>query len=176
MSRAAEILEEHLTGRVALMGVGNRWRGDDAAGPAVIDRVSGRVEAVCIDAGEAPERHLGEVVAGGPERIVLIDAVDFGSAPGEVGVFRPEELPGRRESTHDVSMATLMRYLRAMSGAKVILVGIQPGRAGFGEPMSAAVEAGVVALAEALAARLGLRPVTCRHPASASYSEAEKGA
>lgn len=176
MSRAAEILKEHLTGRVALMGIGNRWRGDDAAGPAVIDRVSGRVEAVCVDAGEAPERHLGEVVAEGPARIVLIDAVDFGGVPGEVGVFRPEDVLGRRESTHDVSMATLLRYLRAMSGADVILLGIQPERTGFGEPMSAAVEAGVAALAKVLAARLGGVSKPCRHPASASLVGAEEGA
>jgi len=176
MSRAAEILTEHLTGRVALMGIGNRWRGDDAAGPAVIDLVAGRVGAVCVDAGEAPERHLGEVVAQRPERIVLIDAVHFGGAPGEVGVFGPEEVACRRESTHDASMGTLLRYLRGTSGAKVILVGIQPESTHFGEPMSSAVETGVAALAKVLLARLAPLSERCCHPASASLVGAEEGA
>ena len=155
MSPGAERLKEFLTGRAVLLGIGNRWRGDDGAGPAVIDRVSGRVVGPCIDAGEAPERHLGEATVGAPEAIILIDAVDFGSAPGDIAVFGPEELPRRLGTTHDVPLKTLMQYLRATSGAEVALVGIQPGSTAFGEGLSAAVREAVEAVAGLLIVQLG---------------------
>lgn len=136
--------------RAVLLGIGNRWRGDDAAGPAVIDRVSARAEARCIDAGNAPERHLGEATAGAPDAIVLLDAVDFGGAPGEVAVFSPEQLPDRLGTTHDVPLRTLMHYLRTVSGAQVALVGIQPAVTAFGAGLSPEVSDAVEAVANLL--------------------------
>ena len=152
---AAERLEQSLERRPALVGIGSRWHADDAAGPAVVARVSGRVAARCIDAGDAPERHLGEVVASGAEVILLLDAVDFGGAPGELALFSCEELPDRLSTTHTSSLRLLMRYLEAESGADVLLVGMQPASVAFGKPMSAAVRATVDALAELLEGKLG---------------------
>jgi len=153
----ADRLEQCLTLRPTLIGIGSRWHADDAAGPAVISRVSGCVAATCIDAGDAPERHLGEVIEGGPDAILLLDAVDFGGVPGEIAVFGVDELPGRLSTTHTSSLRLLMRYLRAESGCDVLLVGIQPASVAFGEPMSAAVTASVDALAGLLEAKLGGR-------------------
>jgi len=153
----ADRLEQCLTLRPTLIGIGSRWHADDAAGPAVISRVSGRAAAKCIDAGDAPERHLGEVVESGADAILLLDAVDFGGMPGEIALFTAEELPGRLSTTHTSSLRLLMRYLEAESNANVLLVGIQPASVAFGEPMSAAVTASVDALAGLLEARLGGR-------------------
>ena len=38
-------------GKVVIVGIGNLLRGDDGFGPALIERLSGNVEARCIDAG-----------------------------------------------------------------------------------------------------------------------------
>lgn len=157
MSPGAERLKEFLTGRAVLLGIGNRWRGDDGAGPAVIDRVRGRVASRCIDAGEAPERHLREATAGAPKAIILIDAVDFGGAPGDIAVFGLEDLPRRLGTTHDVPLKTLMQYLRATGGAEVALVGIQPGSTAFGERLSSAIREAVEAVAGLLIAQLNGR-------------------
>jgi hydrogenase 3 maturation protease len=154
MLAGAEALSRCLSRRPVLVGIGSRWHGDDAAGPAVLDRVAGKVDVRCIDAGDAPERHLGEMAESGPETVVLIDAVSFGGLPGEVAVFDPCHLPARAGTTHDMPLRVLMRYLEAQWGAEVLLVGIQPGSVAFGAPMSAPVEAAVEALAELLLARL----------------------
>ncbi len=155
ISPGAQRLDEVLGGRAVLLGIGNRWRGDDGAGPAVIDRVRGHVSTRCIDAGEAPERHLGEATASAPEAIVLLDAVDFGGAPGEVAVFNLQDLPRRLGTTHDVPLRTLMHYLRAVSGADVLLIGVQPADTAFGSGLSTEVRAAVDRIADLLIGRYG---------------------
>jgi hydrogenase 3 maturation protease len=154
MSAAAHQLETCLGGSTVLVGIGNRWRRDDGAGPLLMDRVAGKVRARCIDAGDAPERHLGEALHSRPETIILVDAVDFGGSPGEIAVFGGGDLPARLGTTHDVPLRVLMGYLAAEGRATVLLVGIQPASVGFGEGVSAPVEASVEALADLLEARL----------------------
>jgi hydrogenase 3 maturation protease len=153
MSRGAEILGKRLRRPVVVLGIGNRWRGDDAAGPCVVDRVAGRLEGRCIDAGEAPERHLGEATAGEPGTILVVDAVDFGGATGDLAVFEEKDLPERAGTTHDTPLGVLMRYAREESGAEVVLIGIQPGSVAFGARMSEAVREGVTAVADFLVVR-----------------------
>jgi len=163
MSPIAQRLQACLQGTAVLMGIGNRWRGDDAAGPEVIARLAGRARALCIDAGDAPERHLGEAVEGPPDGILLVDAVDFGGGPGEVALFGLEDLPATLGTTHDVPLSVLMRYLRAMTGADVLLLGLQPETTDFGRRMSAAVDDAVRVVTDALLAQLGESPTvgTC---------------
>lgn len=163
MSPSALRLQASLHGKTVLMGIGNRWRADDAAGPEVASRLAGRSLARCIDAGDAPERHLGEAVEARPDAVLLVDSVDFGGAPGEVAVFALEDLPARLGTTHDVSLAVLMRYLRAMTRADILLLGIQPATTHFGGRMSAAVSDAVSVVTEMLAAQLGsdLLPDIC---------------
>jgi hydrogenase 3 maturation protease len=137
-----------------VIGIGNRWRGDDAAGPLVVDGLAERIPVRCIDAGEAPERHLGEALAGSPASIVLVDAVDFGGHPGDIAIFSLDEMTGGLTTPHRVPVGTMMSYLRAMSGATLVLVGIQPAQTEFGEPMSGAVRQAVDSTVELLAGRL----------------------
>ena len=155
MSPIAQRLQTCLQGTVVLIGIGNRWRGDDAAGPEIIARLAGRAEALCIDAGDAPERHLGEAVEARPDAILLVDAVDFGGRPGEVALFGQTDLPSRLGTTHDVPLSVLMGYLRAMVEADILLLGIQPETTGFGTRMSAAVDDAVRVVTDVLLAQLG---------------------
>lgn len=149
----ALLLEEWLERGPVLVGVGNRWRGDDAAGPMLVARLAGRAGVPCVDAGDAPERHLGEIAAAG-RAALLVDTVDFGGAPGEVALFRQQDLAAGLASTHTCGLGLLMRYLEVESGQEALLVGIQPGSVGFGEPLSAPVAAAVAALSGLIEARL----------------------
>ncbi|MFB3880871.1 MAG: hydrogenase maturation protease [Armatimonadota bacterium] len=149
-------LEQFLSRRPTLVGIGSRWHGDDAAGPAVIARVSGRVETRCVDAGDAPERHLGEAAGARGEAVLLLDAVDFGGRPGEMALFTADELSGKLATTHTSSLGLLMRYLGAQSGAEVLLLGIQPDSIAFGQPMSASVRESVAVISDLLEKRLAL--------------------
>ncbi len=131
--------------RVAVVGVGQRLRGDDGAGPAVARRLAALAGASLqvVDAGHAPENCLGPIVRFGPDAILFVDAACGGLAPGELTWLRPDEADSRGGSTHTLSLAMLAAYLSAETGAAVHVLGIEPGEMAFGEGLSPVVEEAV---------------------------------
>ncbi len=78
-----EQLRERLQGkRTLILGIGNSMRGDDGVGPALIERLQGKVSATLIDGGEVPENYLGPIEAAGPEAVLIVDAADLKAAAG----------------------------------------------------------------------------------------------
>ena len=138
--------------RILVAGVGNVLRGDDGFGPAVAARLSGLpAGAEVVETGIGGIALLQEIL-GGCDGLVLIDAVDFGAAPGSLFVFRPEV--DEPEHVPDVHLANPRRVLMMASamGAlpeRVLMVGCQPADdGGFGGALSPAVEAAVSAAAD----------------------------
>jgi hydrogenase 3 maturation protease len=155
MTRAtAGALAEALRGRVCVLGLGNRDRGDDAAGPLLVDRLRGRVPAPCLDAGVAPENCLEQVVRERPDVVLLVDAADFGGMPGEVRLADPAEHRPGTLSTHAPSLDLVARYLRVRAGCVVRVLAIQAAVTRPGRPLSEAVRATLEGLADRLAAVL----------------------
>ena len=140
--------------RAAVVGVGNRLRGDDAAGSVVAERLRGRVAAPVFDAETVPENYLGSLLSESCAVVIFVDAADHGGAPGECCLAPAAELAERAGSTHSMSLVLLSRALAA-HGVECWLAGIQPGRAELGAELSPAAAAGVRALEDALAAALG---------------------
>ncbi len=137
------------------MGIGNVLRSDDGAGPALAGRLSGRVVADVMDAGDSPERCAAPVRRLGPDTIVVVDAVRFGGEPGEVSVFSPEDIVDLTTSTHDISLSSVLEMIGAEAGARVIVVGIQPETTRFGENLSKAVSGTLDCLESVLLDLLG---------------------
>lgn len=139
--------------RLAVVGIGQRLRGDDGAGPAVVGRLAGLLpdaSLLLLDAGHAPENCLGPIIRFRPDVILLIDAARGDGAPGTTVWLRPEEAEGRGGSTHTLSLAMLAGYLAAESGAAVHILGIEPANVAFGEGLSPAVEQAVAEVSATL--------------------------
>lgn len=136
LSALGSILSPEDLRRPAIVGVGNRLRGDDGFGPFVVELLKGRVRAHLIDAGPSPENFTGVIKSICPSSILILDTIDFGGRPGELAVLNPDELIESPPSTHSLSLALLARYLKGETGAKVLIVGVQPGRLSLGEGMS----------------------------------------
>lgn len=66
-----------------VIGIGNAWRGDDGAGPAVAERLADELPALVLP-GEGTE--LIEAW-GGMDRVVVVDAMRSGVAPGTIRRF-----------------------------------------------------------------------------------------
>ncbi len=139
-----------LKGKVLLIGAGNSLRGDDGAGPEIIALLESKVNADVLDVGEVPESYLGRILATQADTIILIDAADFGGAPGDLAVLDIEDIAGRKMSTHQMPMDLFFRYIKENSGADMFALGIQPARIEFGESMSPAVADSVQALVQLL--------------------------
>jgi len=125
-----------------IVGVGNRDRGDDAAGPMVAEHLAARgmtaIEhshdgAALIDAWE------------GAEKVVLVDAMRSGAPPGTIRRFDAGK--GRLPkgafgvSSHLFGPAEAIETARALGRLppKVVVFGIEGGSYGFGDPLTPAV-------------------------------------
>lgn len=150
MSETADIrteLSRRLKGNVLLIGAGNTLRGDDGAGPAVVALLEGKVKASLLDVGEVPESFFSRILAAHADTIVVIDAADFGAAPGDLAVLEAEALAGCSVSTHQMPMDLFFRFIKGNSHTEMFALGIQPAQIAFGESMSPAVADSVHALA-----------------------------
>jgi hydrogenase 3 maturation protease len=128
-----------LRGKTVIVGIGNPLRGDDGFGPAFIARLHGKVNAVCIDVGNAPENYLGRIVKEAPDTIVLVDVAHLGLAPGQYRLLQPQEILHHGLTTHDMSSRMLIEFLQAETSATIMMLAVQPQQLGLGEPLSAPV-------------------------------------
>lgn len=108
-----------LKGKTILMGIGNTLRGDDGAGPILVERLerSARARSVPVllmNAGNAPERFLGKALRENPDTLLLVDAVHLSDPPGGFRIMTLSEVADNGSSTHDVSLRTLLAELHAV--------------------------------------------------------------
>ncbi|OOG25622.1 hydrogenase maturation protease [Thioalkalivibrio denitrificans] len=137
---------------VLVIGVGNRWRGDDGAGPAVaraLSEVPGIRVAECT--GEPTE-----IMAcwSGQDRVIVVDAVSAGGPPGSIHRFTansPLPVPGRH-SSHGMGVAEAVELARSLGElpAQLTIYGIEPDRMTDGEGLSPSVRAAVAVVAAAI--------------------------
>lgn len=143
-------IQSILHGRILILGVGNRLRGDDAAGSVLIDKIKDCIPVGCIDAGVAPENYLEKVIKNKTETLLIVDAVNFGGREGEIRLFNDGQVSGDVLSTHALSLRLACDYLKARIPIHIFLIGIQPGSLQLGREAGAVVSGAVDELAETL--------------------------
>lgn len=140
--------------RISVIGVGNRHRGDDGAGPAVLDELEQRnlpENVALIDLGSNP-LHVIEYFASS-DRVVVIDAALMGVEAGEVKRFKVEDLSllGKNPfSTHSYGLSEgiyLAKSLGCMPN-ELVLIGIQPGCVDAGTELSPDVRKSISMVAQ----------------------------
>ncbi len=143
-------LQKFRGSRTVILGIGNTLKGDDGAGPELCSRLAGRTKAEVIDAGTVPENYLGPVVKKAPQSLLIVDAVDFGAAPGTIRLFTPEALSGLSSSTHSPSPRLFIDLIHKDIPVDVHFIGIQPAQTELGRSLSPEVDRAVDLLAEIL--------------------------
>jgi hydrogenase 3 maturation protease len=147
--------------------VGQELRGDDAAGPAVVRALAGRLARtdapaepgptlLILDAGPAPESQTGPLRRFAPDLVVLVDAARMGEPPGTVRWLPWQETVGLPGSTHTVPLSLLAQYLTTELACQVALLGIQPLDTEIGSPVSPPVQEAVDGIVTALVELLRL--------------------
>ena len=147
-------LKNILKGKVVIVGIGNSMKSDDGFGPALIERVKGKVKAVCINAGTTPENYVGAIAREKPDTVLLVDAVHMDLEPGKYEILGPEEIIKSGFTTHDISPKMFIEYLKSETNAAIYMLGIQPERLDLGEEMSAAVMKTLEELSELIASEV----------------------
>ena len=155
-------------GRVAVVGIGNELNGDDGAGVAIVrllkQRVPRRPDLLLLDGGTAPENLTGALRTFNPNTVLLVDVADFGGVPGAIAWLPWEESDGLSASSHTLPPSVLCRYLIHEFACRMMLLGVQPQRIEFGEPLTAAVRNSVhevvTLLARSLTHGRGEQPIS----------------
>jgi hydrogenase maturation protease len=140
-----------------VVGVGNAYRGDDAAGLAVVARLQSRVPtrvrlAVCE---LEPSRLLDAWDEA--ETAVVVDAVSSGAPAGTVQRFDASEQPlparGFLASTHAIGLGEAVELARTLGRLprRVVVYGIEGADFTAGAPLSSSVEEAVEQVAAELA-------------------------
>ena len=138
--------------RALIIGCGNLLRGDDAAGPEVVRRLTARGlpgGVGCVDAATAGI-DVALAMRSVPQ-VIVVDACRSGSPPGtliELSGAEVEQLPPPSGiSLHslrwDHALAFARWRLAAEYPARVTVLLIEGERFEYGEPLSPAVEEGV---------------------------------
>ncbi len=138
--------------RTLIVGLGNPILQDDAVGLRVAQALRHRLDGAegieVVEDYNGGLRLMERMV--GYDRVVVVDAIVSGAAPGTLHSLRPDDRPTRRSaSSHDVDLATALALGR-QAGAplpndrEVHLVGIEAVAVlDFGEVLTPDVEAAV---------------------------------
>lgn len=131
-----EQLQTVLKKPTVLLAIGNTLRGDDGAGPIIVQSLKEFPGVHALDGGTAPENLLGTIAAFHPQALVLIDAVNLGAEPGSIRLLKGNELQQVDLSTHGISPKLLIEFLRDSCTVDPWLLGVQPERTGIGNDLS----------------------------------------
>lgn len=144
---------------IVILGVGNRMRGDDAIGSIVAEEIlrlaqndrqfmchSEGAEAteeshklIIYDTETTPENFIEKVVGLKPDRLIFIDACNFGGQAGEYKLFEDEEIKEITYgllSTHTLPLVLTIELIKKQHNCKVSLLGIQPKSFTMGSDLS----------------------------------------
>ena len=121
MSRTKEI-PANQGFKTLLIGIGNEYRQDDAAGLVAARRLKGKENAAFKVIEESGEGSGLMESWKGWDRVILVDAVQSGGASGEIHRFdaKAQAIPARffRASTHAFSVAQAVELGRALDVQK----------------------------------------------------------
>ncbi len=139
---------------VLVLGCGNILFGDDGFGCALAEYLQEHFEVpnhVCLlDAGSGVRKLLFTLClsAARPSRILIVDAVDMGRAPGEWFQIDPADIPAVKLddfSLHQIPTSNLLRELQQHTGVKVQVLACQTSplpdqvRQGLSDPVRRAL-------------------------------------
>lgn len=132
---------------LTILGLGNEFNGDDAAGVCVARALQERVPAssrvLIIDAGLAPENFTATLRRFHPALVIMVDAVDMGEIPGSIACLQWWEGKGWSGSTHTLPPNVLAEFLIRELGCRILLLAIQVSQTAFDTPLSAPVKKAV---------------------------------
>jgi hydrogenase maturation protease len=132
-----------------IVGVGNRHRGDDAAGPEVARRLAAhRPAGIRVVVNEGNLLSLLDDLPSA-DLVVIVDSAMSGAPPGTIRRFdlAGQQLPAEpsRASTHAFGLAQALDLARVLGRlpARLVVFGIEGRDFGFGDRLSPEVEAAV---------------------------------
>jgi hydrogenase 3 maturation protease len=152
-STVNRLFAEYASSKIAILGIGNELRRDDAVGLAIVDRLISFIDdpsVVILNCQNVPENFTGYVKRIKPSCIVLVDAADFGALPGDARIFQLNDLEGSSFTTHKTSLLALGEYLQSEMNCNIFVIGVQPADCNFGSGLSPVAQRASVVVADSI--------------------------
>jgi len=164
--------------RTVVLGVGSPLMGDDGVGVEAVDRLRrGLIPLAGVDLldGGTWGMHLLPEIEDA-HRLLVLDAIYDGRAPGTVVRLEKEEIPRllyQKVSPHQIDLREVfaLAELRGTFPREAVALGVEPREVELQEGLSEAVEAALPILLEAAVAQLR----AWGHPAEWSPERAAAG-
>jgi len=93
-----------------------------------------------INAESTLEKYTEKVEQFNPTHVMILDAANFKGIPGEIKLITSDQFGKQPISTHRLPLSIFISIIENVTGAKVILLGIQPESTNFMENMSSKLE------------------------------------
>jgi len=152
-----------------VIGLGNPLMSDDGLGLAALTRLQADWElpagVECVDGGTWGLNLLPVIEDAG--RLILIDAITAGTAPGTLVRIPRERLPrylASKISPHEVDLRDVLALaeLRRTLPADTTAIGLEPAKVALGSELSPAVDAALDLLVAGIVDDLTERGHACR--------------
>ncbi|UCH65797.1 MAG: coenzyme F420-reducing hydrogenase, FrhD protein, partial [Ignavibacterium sp.] len=119
---------------ILVLGCGNILFGDDGFGPAVVKHLQKNYaipsNVGVLNAGTSVRNLLFTLILSEkhPDKIIIVDAVDFGKEPGEILELDPSDIPRKKIddfSMHQLPTSNLLNELKELCGVEVKIICVQ---------------------------------------------------
>jgi hydrogenase 3 maturation protease len=124
--------------RVAVVGVGNTVRRDDAVGVEIVKLLQSKVSlnVLLIQAETTPENHIDQIVDFHPSHILILDSGLIGEKPGNAKLLAPNENMKAAVSSHMLPLQVFCAYLEKAINVKILMLIVQPKDTEMGEGLT----------------------------------------
>ncbi|HOJ31384.1 MAG TPA: hydrogenase 3 maturation endopeptidase HyCI [bacterium] len=117
--------------KLVIMGIGNPESSDDGLGPEIVNIIAERItknysSVAVINCYGSPENFTSKIKKENPTHILIIDSCIAGKEPGSIFLVKPSQIKNMDLSTHRLPLYLLHDYLKSETGAKIIMLGIEP--------------------------------------------------
>lgn len=153
-------MNDRANGTTLVVGCGNLLGADDGVGLAALERLRAwRLPPdVQLEDGGTWGLNLLPLIEGA-ERLLVLDAIDAGTAPGTVIVLEQDQIPrflSTKLSPHQIDLREVLALaeLRGTLPRETVIMGLQPERVEMSIALSPAVKTGLDDLELAVAERL----------------------
>ena len=149
-----------------VIGVGNRWRGDDGIGPRTIEALARMddLDADLVTLDGEPARLVS--AWHGRQLVVIVDAVVAGAAPGTVHVVTdtsqlPDPIGGASSHGGGITEAVALGRALGQLPDRLVVIGVEPATVEHSEALSPPVAAAVDAVITAVVSLVSSEVTPC---------------
>jgi len=124
--------------RVAVVGIGNTMRRDDAVGVETVKLLQSKVSpnVLLIEAETMPENYIDQIVSFRPSHVLILDSGLIGEKPGNAKLLAPTENMKAAVSSHMLPLQVFCAYMEKAINAEVLMLVIQPKDTEIGEGLT----------------------------------------